>query len=105
MLKFLFYFVLSFVILSVPIHQKAVFNHIHNFSGPYTLKVIKYIGGFAKGLLSETKDFGEKLYNNSTPNTDKVIYKQSAAKPDVTLHESYTDEEEEVLKKILREAN
>ncbi len=105
-LKFLFYFTVSFLILNFPIGEKKVFNHIENISDPYAKKVYNAIYKQTKEVFKEGAKASKQAFNNTSIKEDIVKTQKSSqqAKKKVNLpKDSYTPEEESALLKILSE--
>ena len=107
LLKFSFYFVLSYMILCIPLKERQVFDHLYQLTSPYTESLFSIIKVKGKEGLEESK----KIFSNTKPSHgDKVksrlssIQKKSLRKEIESPSESYTNEEKELLKKILKEA-
>lgn len=118
-IKFVFYFALSFLILSIPIGENRVlFNSIHVAISPYADKVLHT----TKDKINKTAYYSKKLYSNSEPqyNTDKVRSKMAGVKKnsdDVVIgfkeevidengnpsYDHYDDDEEYRLRQIINE--
>ena len=107
LIKFTFYFSLSFLILSFPTSDKTkVFNHIDNLVMPYTSQVHKSIKSKLKGSLGEAKRITHALVSNtSEKNSDKITNNQSGiTKEDISLpSDQYTVQEREALINILKQ--
>ena len=107
MFKFGLYFSISFVILSFPIGEKTVFEHVNKIAHPYTGNIYKSV----KTSVKKGIDEGAKVFSNSTPDIDQVKTKFSSMKKKVkkieaaieSNHQSFTIEEKELLKKVLNE--
>lgn len=117
-LKFVFYFALSFLILSIPIGENRVlFNSIHVAISPYADKFLHS----TKDKINKTAYYSKKLYSNSEPQyTDKVRSKMAGLKKeadDVVIgfkeevidengnptYDHYDDDEEYRLRQIINE--
>ena len=110
LIRFVFYFALSFGILCIPIgNDRQLFDKLSSMVTPYARKAIKT----TKQKFSSTKRYGRKLYSNSEPEVEedqvksklastlrkksgKVIVKENRASDD-----TYTDEEQMRLRKAL----
>ena len=103
--RFIINFCISFVILSIPINDKTIFNHIYRLTGPLASKKMKTIKKRVGSLLPD-----ENYRKNS--NQEKVLKKfttvheqhkfPSLKKKDIG-GESYTDEEREVMRRVLQQ--
>jgi hypothetical protein len=106
LIRFVFYFVLSFAILCIPTGDNLhLFDRLYSLVTPYAEKAVKT----TKQKLTTTKKYSKKLYSNSDPNqTDTVQTKSSAVKKkivkrDEPAEDTYTEEEERRLQKILNQ--
>ena len=109
-IRFAFYFTLSFAILCIPIgNDRQLFDKLFSMVTPYARAAVKT----TKQKISTTKRYSKKLYSNSDPdqviNEDRVKSKQSSVKRKKIEHENkdpedtYTDEEQERLRRVLSE--
>lgn len=109
-IRFVFYFTLSFAILCIPIGGgRQLFDKIFTMVTPYAREVVKT----TKQKITSTKRYSKKLYSNSNPiiEEDEVKSKMSSTtrkKKTVKVSnknpkETYTDEEQERLRKVLSE--
>lgn len=106
LIRFVFYFVLSFAILCIPVgDNKHLFDKLYSLVTPYAQDAVKT----TKQKLSSTKKYSKKLYSNSEPlDNDEVKTKASSIKKkiiqkDENPDDAYTAEEEARLNKILNE--
>ena len=109
-IRFVFYFTLSFAILCIPIGDgRQLFDKIFTLVTPYARDVVKT----TKQKITSTKRYSKKLYSNSTPliEEDEVKSKMSSVSRKkkiiqnnkVNLEDVYSDEEQERLRKVLSE--
>ena len=107
-IRFAFYFTLSFGILCIPIGGgKQVFDKLFSMVTPYAKTAVET----TKQKLSTTKRYSKKLYANSSPadEKDEVNSKMSSTKrkkihiEDRPADDTYTAEEQERLRKVLSE--
>jgi hypothetical protein len=103
-IRFAFYFTLSFAILCIPIgNGRQLFDKLFNLVTPYAEKAALT----TKQKLSTTQRYSKKLYSNSEPlEKDEVKSKFAGIKKKVVIQknrpdDSYTDEERERLRKVL----
>jgi hypothetical protein len=105
-IRFVFYFTLSFAILCIPIgNDQQLFDKLYSMVTPYARQAVKT----TKQKISTTKRYSKKLYSNSAPlqQEDVIKSKQSSVKRKKIKHENkepadtYTDEEQERLRKVL----
>ena len=104
-LKMFLYFSISLTILSIPIKNHQLFYHINLFAEPFTQMAYNKA---AIGLKMSKKELVKLFTNSSLKTVDKVKTQYSASKRknhfvDVhtDIHEKYTHEEKQLLKKIL----
>jgi hypothetical protein len=113
--KFLFYFSISFALLSIRIDNNSIFDHIDSQTRPYTIKAFGIIQEKTDSFLGSTAAVGKKLFQNTTPEkVDNVKRSLSAnkkleAKKELELkkeleEDHFTDEEKEILKNIIEKA-
>lgn len=109
-IRFVFYFTLSFAILCIPIGGgRQLFDKLFSLVTPYAREAVKT----TKQKITSTKRYSKKLYSNSTPviEEDEVKSKMSSVsrkkkdikKDNKNPEETYTDEEQERLRKVLSE--
>lgn len=107
-IRFAFYFTLSFAILCIPIGGgQQFFDKLFSMVTPYARTVAKT----TKQKITSTKRYSKKLYSNSEPaiEEDQVkskmsgIKKKSIKKANKPAEETYTEEEQERLRKVLSE--
>ncbi len=109
-IRFVFYFTLSFAILCIPVGGgQQLFDKIFTLVTPYARKAVKT----TKQKITTTKRYSKKLYSNSTPiiEEDEVKSKMSSVsrkkkiikKDNEDSGETYTDDEQERLRKVLSE--
>ena len=109
-IRFAFYFTLSFAILCIPIGGgQQLFDKLFSMVTPYARDAAKV----TKQKFSSTKRYSKKLYSNSEPELeeDQVKSKMSAVQKKKKLikkenkpsDDTYTDEEQERLRRVLSE--
>jgi hypothetical protein len=111
-IKFALYFGLSFLILSFPVRNRTVFYYMNDMTRPYTQEIFSDVKIKTDDGIKSTIAFGKKLFNNSRPNIDRVKTRNSAIKKKThrkierteAPHGDYTEEERELLKKVLNQA-
>ena len=107
--KFLFYFSVSFLILSFPMGKTTVFDHLHGYASPYTNSFFQGIQDKSSEIFHGTLSISRKIFTNITPSTrDSVNENLSAIKRDddgaAKEQDSYTAEERDMLSSILKKA-
>ena len=107
-LRFTFYFTLSFAILCIPIGGgQQLFDKLFSMVTPYARTAVKS----TKQKFTSTKRYSKKLYSNSEPalEEDEVKSKMSGQKKKTLKKdakksdETYTEDEQERLRKVLSE--
>ena len=73
-------FIVSFLVLSMPISKKPLFYHLSDITGPLGGEIKKSLSKSVGRSLKKTKELGSDLFTNSDPPKvlDKVKSKQSA---------------------------
>lgn len=110
--KFCLYFSISFIILSFPLGEKPLFEHVNKFAKPYTTNIYKSVKSNVSTGITKGSQLGHDLFLNTSPKIDKVKTKNSSVKKSEkkieeeinSHHETYTVEERELLKKVLKKA-
>ncbi len=103
LIRFVFYFTLSFAILCIPVGGgDHLFDKLLGMVTPYADKAMNT----TKQKLSTTKRYSKKLYSNSEPfEKDEIATKLAGVKKIKMEHkkpdDTYTDEERERLRKAL----
>ncbi|MBT5093662.1 MAG: hypothetical protein HOM21_05445, partial [Halobacteriovoraceae bacterium] len=99
--------------LSIPIQDHTLYQVIDQYSRPYTSQIFSILKTKTKETIEESKKVGRQLYENSSPSIkDSINETQSSTKKvsrktkpiNKPMHESFTVEEEEILKKVLNNA-
>lgn len=109
MIKFCFTFCFCFLLLSLPVKQKPLFYYLDTWAKPFTDRVFKHSKIVFWESVEDGKNFGKKIFNNSVPqasetkeNSDQINIKSSATRKESNHHDNYTQEEKEMLLKILK---
>jgi hypothetical protein len=105
LIRFIFYFALSFAILCIPVGDgNHLFDKFYGMVTPYANQAVR----LTKQKMSTTKRYSKKLYSNSEPiENDQVKLKLAGVQKKIrtlknqTPDDSYTDEERARLKKVL----
>jgi hypothetical protein len=105
-IRFVFYFTLSFALLCIPIgDNEHLFDKLYHIAYPYIHNAVKT----THQKISVTKRYSKKLYSNSEPfEKDEVKAKYAGVQKQVTKNnhkpdDTYTEDEQARLKKILDE--
>ena len=78
-LKYSLAFFIFFVMLSIPLNDKPLFNHLNDITHPLTKSILNKVERQTLSALSTLKDFGKKLFSNATPTySDSISVKKSA---------------------------
>ncbi|MBT7608580.1 MAG: hypothetical protein HN576_02415 [Bacteriovoracaceae bacterium] len=117
-LKFIIYFSISFIILSIPLPKGTLFSMLHSQTNEYTSLLFISMSGQTKKVLKSGSYYTKKIFSNSEPTLqDKVFSKFSSTKKKIYLDqevskvdadldgEKFTNEEKEILNKILKETH
>ena len=115
-IKFVFYFTISFLILAFPYNSKTIFEHVHVATYPMTTKIYEKLIAKIDELYSENKskiDFlnGDKIHSKSSSisrrEKQKNITNLGKAKKENLERPSddYTQQERSLLNKILKETS
>lgn len=109
LIRFTFYFCLSFAILCIPIGgNRQLFDKLSSMVSPYARDAVKT----TKAKISTTKKYGKKLYSNSQPALEEDLIKSKMAatqrkktkkiiKENRISDDTYTEDEQERLRKAL----
>lgn len=110
MIKFSLSFCLSFLLLSVPLNQKPLFFYLDRWAKPFTDRVFKHSQVVFWESVQDGKKFGQKIFFNNLPDQekkqDRVRVKSSAtarSKESRQINDDYTEEEKNMLSRILKE--
>ncbi len=105
-MRFVFYFLLSFTLLNINLGKKNLFIHLQEITGPLVKKTFQLVENGAKSGLDITKTTIKKMFGNTTPNKtieeDEINLKKSGLQKN-PHEENYTAEEAELLKRLLNE--
>ncbi|EQC43293.1 hypothetical protein [Bacteriovorax sp. Seq25_V] len=106
-IKFAFYFCLSFLILSIPVGEdKVVFSYMDQIAKPMTSKVFSTVKGVFTNGLKETKEVTSKMFNNTSAKQDKILTNLSSVKKSIEAKlpkDNYTKEEKEAILNVLKQ--
>ncbi len=80
--KFLCYFVISYLILVIPIGKKNIFSHLNEVTDPITRSIAASTKKIINHNIQKGKNFGKQLFNNATPifRSDSISTSQSGIK-------------------------
>ncbi len=108
MLKFLITFCVSFLLLSIPVQKKPLFYYLNKWAKPITDEVFMGSRDVLIDGVKKSKNFSQKLFNNTVPQQDEISLQNSSIDKKEMLKsiehdhgEQYTAEERDMLKKIL----
>jgi len=109
MIKFSISFVVSFLILSIPVGERTLFQRMNSFTAPYTKQVFNIVSKNTNEVVGVTKEASQKLFDNTKPAmVDQIKEKSSSvrrsAKEEIQkdLSEDYTMEEKQLLEQVLK---
>ena len=108
-IKFLFYFLLSYLILCIPFGDRPLFYHIHTSLTP---RVVEFLSEESSNMLGEEEasrkpaQWIKKFFSNTLPGKEEKTENAPLRRPsqeDTSKKnmESYTVEERQFLEKIL----
>lgn len=100
-LRSFLWFTASFVVLSIPVSQQPIFDHITNIFGPTTQGFIQDFSKRANESVQVGKKAVDKLFETVPKNTDKLKLQQSSIDKEELPEEEYTIEEKQMLQQIL----
>ncbi len=121
-IKFFLAFCISFVLLSIPVQERPIFYYLNQWAKPITQELFNSSKSAIIDGVKETKVIGKKMFNNSIPKEDQISITSSSIdkKQSHTDHfheelddeiegikhsDEYTDEEKNMLNKILQNKN
>jgi arginine exporter protein ArgO len=104
-LRFVFYFSLSFSILCIPIGDQSLFILLQKKTAPIAKSIYQTAANFGSKSLHAGKVYGTKLFSSSTPVlTDSVKESSSANTEKISPpQDQYSDEERAMIKNLTRE--
>ena len=103
-IRFIINFCISFVILSIPVNEKTIFNHLYRLTESVVSKKIKTIKKKSKSF------FVKKAKSRKNINQEKALsefsnnaHKSQQFHPEEKkgINGSYTDEEREIIRRAL----
>ena len=99
--KYLISFAASFIILSIPVQDKPLFDHFSKIFEPYTKSIFSSIKYETKVGFEKSKELGKKyIVDMMEDNVKKRVLKPLDKK---ISSETFTVEERELLNRILKE--
>ncbi len=111
-IKFSLSFVASFLILSIPIGDKTLFQSLSTITAPYTQQVFQTVSQKSTEVVGVTKEASRKIFHNTKPELVDQIKEQSSsvskkARQEIreiqeVMAEEYTIEERQMLEQILK---
>lgn len=108
-MKFIMTFTFSFLILSIPIKNDHLFTHIHEATRPFTAEFMNIVRRNTQQAVQETSEIGRRAFTNTRPVqeavNDKVNETRSSFKKQEIFHDDYTDEERDLLMRVLKSAH
>jgi hypothetical protein len=64
-------FIATFLLLSIQLNNKPIFEHIYQHTSPLTVRLQNYLEDLVNHGLDSSKSVGEKIFKNSVPNRAK----------------------------------
>jgi len=106
LLKFAITFSVSFLLLSIPVQRKPLFYYLNDWASPVTKEIFTGSRSVLLDGVKKGKKIGSKLFNNTIPEGDNLSLQSSSVdrqkvKKEIIQHPDYTDEEKDMLSKIL----
>ena len=74
--KFSTSFVISYIILTIPLNGKSIFYHLNKMTGPIGVNVSESIKKNISTSFNKTQKIGKQLFINSNPPNDPEIHDQ-----------------------------
>jgi hypothetical protein len=104
-LRFVFYFSLSFSILCIPIGNQSLFSLLQNKTAPIAKSIYRTAANFGSKSLHAGKKYGTKLFSSSSPEVIDSVKESSAANTEKIAPplDHYSDEERAMVKNLTRE--
>jgi len=118
-IRFCFFFSLSYLILAFPFNSRTVFEHIHDATYPATTRFYDSVIDKFNSFFKDSTRFSNGLFDNSlkkngidqirSKSSSVMKTKKGSSKDKISLssdkpEDNYTQEEKKLLKKILKEA-
>jgi hypothetical protein len=104
-LRFVFYFSLSFSILCIPIGEQSLFYLLQKKTAPIARSLYQTAANFGNKGLHAGKKYGAKLFSSSYPEVIDIVKESSSANAEkiTTPLDQYSDEERAMIKNLTRE--
>ena len=103
LVRFTINFCISFVILSIPINNKTIFNHLYQLTGAMASKNIKSLKKKSESLILRKKNFRKNMNQEKSLSDFSAtqIERQFSSSKDKNVEgESYTDQERERMRRV-----
>ena len=107
--KFTISFVASFLILSIPIGERTLFQSLSTVTAPYTKQVFSLVSKNTNEVVGVTRNASRKFFDNTKPALVDQIKEKSSSVSKKTrqeiqqdLSEDYTIEERQLLEQVLK---
>ncbi|GEM_PF-4273031 len=111
-LKLMIYSIALFLIFSIPVNEKPLFNYVYSQTAPHTDKLFQVIMEKVRSGINTGKRVGSKFFSNispgdaASPQKNVVFYNEAAeTEAKAVRSDEYTDEEKALLKKIINEGD
>ena len=102
MVKFLFCFLISFLVLSIPIKKKQFFYYLDQWANPYTRPVLKRANTFMRKHLAKIEILGIRVISGpKEESSDQTIVTVSPSLQQITLKTIGKSQIKEKVKKGL----
>lgn len=108
--RFSINFCISFIILSIPINDKVVFNHLYELTSSTISRNVDEIKEKTKKIAKEKINQKKIVLKRAVPNFSSSPLslsspKVSRNKEKNIIKESYTDEEQEAMRRVFENRN
>ena len=113
-LKFTFYFLISFMILNIPVRNDNLFTQLNKLAAPYAKELLTSSKTLISKGIKRGKQFSAKLFVHSVhPETEDQVSNISSATQhpnfeqeefNLKQEEEYTVEEQQLIDKLIKKA-
>lgn len=94
-------FTATYLLLSIEVGNKPIFQSIYKVTAPLTTAAQKYIAGLVGSGISGTRTVGEKLFQNSSPRSGAALgpkKRRSPSAPQENIPEAERRELNDLIK-------
>ena len=109
--RFIFYFSISFVIMCFPLQERPIFDHAYHIISPITLGIFKVVKQQASSTATDLGQAVSSLWDGTTTvekadsgrRLPRVPAESVRRNKKLPADEQYTLEEREILERVMRE--